>query len=283
MGAIVALILGATLAGCGNNAFKSLEKKEDDGTQLALAALQANDPDKAIALMLKIIPTAAQNIVTAKNARDTDFATSLAAATQDIPARRETLSVLSSSYAQRGGIKPLSIIIELQKIQENEKSSALALDVNSELEAIAQFFPLFPTLASIDLTPDDQERALQILKAIGKDEQASDKLSKAIMTMSIFITDAKKYDTDRDKLISAEEAALISVTEAQFIYKMMGESRAAIADFQQVSDVQQLNKMKAKVDSFIAEVNTLAGANASDAQLAEAIRQFIVKSSNRVK
>ena len=265
---------------CGQNMFKSLEKKEKDKTQLALTDLENNNPGAAVAEMLQIIPANAKQIILTQSPRAADFGTNLTTATKDIPDRRKTLSVLGTSFARRGGVDPLTIIIDLQRIQEKNSASStgLDLDVAAEKEAIGIYFSIFPSNATVALP--DIERAIQIYNVIGLDQIPSDKLYKAILVIADFITDVKSFDTDHNGLISIAEAAAIPSSETLYIFSQMGAARDAVVDLQQTTDIKQVGDIKTKIDSFIAEVNSLV---VPSGLLEDRVRQFIVNSSNRVK
>lgn len=280
------------LMDCGTNVFQGFEQEEKDQLQLTLTALEEEDPARAVALVLDILPKAASDILINNDPRAESFVTDLAVATANIPERRKTLSVLGTSYAQKGGIKPLTFMIELTKIQEEEdakKKTALALaDLDEEKEAISKFFPLFPSDA-LNKLPDIERSAL--VYEVFKDAHIrSDSLFHAITVFAVFITGVKVFDTNGDSVISETEAKGLKATAsdgeptARFLYNQLKKAKDVIGDLKVITGISELDRTESKINGFISKIDgQTVPEEITDIEeiLTEQVRKFLVESTAR--
>ena len=185
------LLAGAVLCstiGCGQSLFSTF-RKTDPATE-ACRELEKKDPDAAI------------NI--------------LNSALEGSPGNAKYLSILATAYAQRAGVDPLNLALNMGTSSSSKTSLKLASSAGSAADFTAMF-SLLP--AAVQSAIDDVDLSVKILTdQISPDERQPGDLFKAAIYMTAsMVLHVKKFDAAGDGALSVSDLASLTAEDAAAI------------------------------------------------------------------
>lgn len=199
---------------CGPNSYKSLEKKEP--AEDATIALENNDAQKAIDI--------------------------LTSALSDDPTNQKYISILAMAYAQRAGVDPITLAMNMSN------TSALA-----ESNNVTSLFSVMP-VATED-TIADVDKAVELLISIPTaDRKTYDTLKLAMFQTAAMTLRAKILDTNGDGILSTEELLAMSSKSAIAMITQIAAAAGAFTgvDTSSATDkaaAEQITKIQAAIAS----------------------------------
>jgi hypothetical protein len=194
------LALAAPLASCGRNVFDHAESTKQDDLTKATTAMEADDPQQAVAILTASLPAAAQNVLANVNPAAPDFIDQLVAAVGASASGAQTLSLLGTATLQSQG---LDILTVATKVAAKKTSLRLAEDasdtplctlagasVKAELPVILRAFSLIKASTKLGVDPGANAAFVYVV-------------SSAITLTRLLI----EVDADKDGVLSAAEIA----------------------------------------------------------------------------
>jgi hypothetical protein len=181
------IIAGMTisLVGCGQSIFSGFRKI--DPAAEACRELENNDPSAAISI--------------------------LTSALESSPGNAQYLSILATAYAQRAGVDPLYLALNMSS-NSSTNSSALALASAGSSSDFTAMFSLLPTPTQSVL--DDVDLAVTILteQIDAASRQPGDLFKGAIFMTASMVLHVKKLDVSGDGTLSVSDLASMSEEDA---------------------------------------------------------------------
>ncbi|MBM4252713.1 MAG: hypothetical protein FJ146_12130 [Deltaproteobacteria bacterium] len=186
-----------TLAGCGQSIFSGLRKI--DPAAEACRELENDDPNAAISI--------------------------LTSALEGSPGNAQYLSILATAYAQRAGVDPLYLALNMGTDSSSSNSSSLALASSGSSSSFTAMFSLLPSPTQTVL--DDIDLAVSILtdQIDATSRQPGDLFKGAIFMTASMVLHVKKLDTSGDGTLTASDLASMTEEDALAI---LGNLSAAI-------------------------------------------------------
>lgn len=216
VGLLIALT-SSMLTYCGSNVFKSGEKK--DPAEDATLALEDKNPSSAIKI--------------------------LEAALKKDDGNPQYLSILSTAYAQRAGVEPLTMVRNMS----GNNSSSLTDSTTSSNSSLVGMFGIVPAATTDSVS--DISRAVSILtvELPQSQWQPGDQFKLAIYQVAASVMRLKILDTDGDGKLSVAEIAVL--TSGGSLISQLAASQSILAqntsDQTSVSAAQALAKHQADI------------------------------------
>lgn len=223
------------LTGCGGNLFSSTEAK--DPAEDAAIALEKGDENKAISI--------------------------LEDALQGDPGNSRYLSILSSAYAQRAGVEPLTIAQGMASKQSGEG------DAQSQ-SGLVELFGIMPpaTIRSLE----DIDYSMSLLAQIDADARTNGDLFKiAIYQTCSMVMHMKILDTDGDGQLSLEEITNLSDLSAGGLLSQLAGAQAILAS--QGADSETMAKVAESLTQYQTQIDAAPGATQE-----EKLRNYMAQS-----
>ncbi len=185
---VLTLLLFA-LNACSSNTFSALDTA--DPAEAAVVAMEDGKPQKAIDLLEKAL--------------------------RDDTTNYQLISLLSAAYAQRHGIDTLSFA---EKLATDDNS-------NGSANAITALYGILPD--ATDEHIDGIHYANVLLMSIPEaDRTAADNFKLALLSMAETSIRTKKYDTNRDGVLSPDELTILTGDDAVAILTALLNSESAL-------------------------------------------------------
>lgn len=211
MHSIAKIIFSGTLlitASCGRNVFDSAESTDSDELTKASAALESNNPDKALGIITGMMPAAAQNIVANGDPSAADYSTQLSDSMASVPNGSQILALYTTATMQKNGIDVLSLAT---KLSGGSSSSSLALVEDASDTPLCQL-----TSISQKLPANTIYRIFALAKAsvtvTQKNGGAVAKGQALVLTMTAALKLTRlmsEIDTEKDGMLTTDEIALL--------------------------------------------------------------------------
>ncbi len=191
------ITLAVTLCGCGQSIFASFRKV--DPAAEACRELEKSDPDAAISI--------------------------LTSALEGSPGNAQYLSILASAYAQRAGVDPLYLALNMSSDSSSSSGSGLALASSGSSASFTAMFSLLPSPTQSVL--DDIDQAVTILtdQIDATSRQPGDLFKGALFMTASMVLHVKKLDASGDGQLSVSDLAAMTAEDAAAI---LGNLSAAI-------------------------------------------------------
>jgi hypothetical protein len=235
---LMQVLLGAGLSSCGSNFLAGTE--DTDAALSATRALEQKRPSAAIKTLEKALE---------KDPENTTY-----------------LSILSTAYAQRAGIEPLSVA---EAIASQSSSSALTSSLTATNDSLISLFGVMPAATEDNLS--DIDRAVSILASdLPRSAWLSgDSFKYAIYQTSSTVMHLKALDTNQDGQLSIAEIMGLASGES-LINQLSAASTILAGDGSSAAST----KAAAAIEAHRAEIAAMDGET-----MDEKLKNYLAKSS----
>ena len=235
---LMQVLLGAGLSSCGSNFLAGTE--ETDAALNATRALEQKRPSAAIKTLEKALEKDPENAI--------------------------YLSILSTAYAQRAGIEPLSVA---EAIATQSSTSALTYRLAATNDSLISLFGAMPQATGDNLS--DIDHAVSILTSdLPRSVWLSgDSFKYAIYQTASAVMHLKALDTNQDGQLSIAEIMGLSSGES-LINQLSAASMILAGD----GNSEASAKAAAAIEAHRAEIDAMDGAT-----MDEKLKNYLAKSS----
>ena len=284
------------LFGCSGNVFEGVDKPaEKNNLESASRALEDGNPEKAIKILLAMLPDSAANIVTNSDPTDPAYEANLAAAVGDIDAHKEVLAALARAYPEKQGVNLLDMAARLNAAQKSKTALALV----EEDDPVTTFMQLVPDALAGDnrsVGIPDLNRGISIANIFLSSCQADvdsatpcakqDVMITAIVNMVGFAASLKSYDDSPENgSITAEEAGDIPFANGAEAYRYAKSASLRLGNYSDLSpNSADITKAKCKFDDAISKIEAqtcIPADKTSDECIGEKLVHYLVCTSDK--
>lgn len=221
---LLKVLVALGLSGCGSNLFESTE--EADPAASAARSLEQKRPTAAIAVLEKAL---------SKDAGNAPY-----------------LSLLSTAYAQRAGVEPLSLV---EGIASKNGPTALTYTLAASQDSLIGLFDVMPPATEDSVR--DINRAVSILtdEIPQSDWLLGDSFKFAIYQTAALVMQLKILDTNEDGQLSTEE--ILGASGGTSLVTQLGAAAAILAGS---SDSVSAAQVATLLESQRAAIDAMDGA-----------------------